>query len=102
MTRIKSLMTADDWQRAEDEAGVVDPPDALCEDCPPVGYPTDETRCDECPRSFANRIERRAAQIYEAAFIHETETASWAAALEYQLSARVDACREQAKRELGL
>ena len=22
----------------------------LCGDCPPVGYPTDETRCDECPR----------------------------------------------------
>jgi len=22
----------------------------LCEDCPPVGYPTDKTRCDECPR----------------------------------------------------
>jgi len=23
---------------------------ALCEDCPPVGYPTDETRCLPCPR----------------------------------------------------
>jgi len=23
---------------------------ALCSDCPPVGYPTDITRCDECPR----------------------------------------------------
>lgn len=22
----------------------------LCEDCPPVGYPTDKTRCLECPR----------------------------------------------------
>lgn len=22
----------------------------LCSDCPPVGYPTDSTRCDECPR----------------------------------------------------
>jgi hypothetical protein len=22
----------------------------LCYDCPPVGYPTDKTRCDECPR----------------------------------------------------
>lgn len=21
----------------------------LCSDCPPVGYPTDRTRCDECP-----------------------------------------------------
>ncbi len=23
---------------------------SLCEDCPPVGYPTDETRCLPCPR----------------------------------------------------
>lgn len=22
----------------------------LCSDCPPVGYPTDSTRCDKCPR----------------------------------------------------
>jgi hypothetical protein len=22
----------------------------LCEDCPPPGYPTDKTRCAECPR----------------------------------------------------
>lgn len=22
----------------------------LCSDCPPVGYPTDETRCTPCPR----------------------------------------------------
>jgi RecJ-like exonuclease len=21
----------------------------LCSDCPPVGYPTDKTRCSECP-----------------------------------------------------
>lgn len=25
-------------------------PAALCEDCPPVGYPTDKTRCAPCPR----------------------------------------------------
>lgn len=24
--------------------------DALCSDCPPVGYPTDKTRCGMCPR----------------------------------------------------
>ncbi len=23
---------------------------SLCEDCPPVGYPTDKTRCTPCPR----------------------------------------------------
>lgn len=27
------------------EASVV-----LCDDCPPTGYPTDDTRCEECPR----------------------------------------------------
>lgn len=25
----------------------------LCEDCPPVGYPTDKTRCTPCPRRAA-------------------------------------------------
>lgn len=25
-------------------------PDRLCEDCPPVGYPTNKTRCLSCPR----------------------------------------------------
>lgn len=25
----------------------------ICSDCPPVGYPTDSTRCHECPRSVA-------------------------------------------------
>lgn len=23
---------------------------AKCEDCPPIGYPTNKTRCSECPR----------------------------------------------------
>lgn len=27
--------------------------DALCEDCPPDGYPTDSTRCSECPMGSA-------------------------------------------------
>lgn len=22
----------------------------LCEGCPPIGYPTDKTRCEPCPR----------------------------------------------------
>lgn len=26
------------------------PPEQLCSDCPPVGYATDKTRCDPCPR----------------------------------------------------
>ena len=25
-----------------------------CEDCPPVGYPTDNTRCEPCPRREPN------------------------------------------------
>jgi hypothetical protein len=28
---------------------------ALCSDCPPIGYPTDKTRCDECPRREPDR-----------------------------------------------
>lgn len=27
----------------------------LCEDCPPVGYPTDDTRCMPCPRRAQRR-----------------------------------------------
>ena len=30
--------------------GLVGAVDDLCEDCPPVGYPTDKTRCGPCPR----------------------------------------------------
>lgn len=25
-------------------------PDQMCDDCPPDNYPTDKTRCLECPR----------------------------------------------------
>lgn len=27
----------------------------LCKDCPPVGYPTDDTRCMPCPRRALRR-----------------------------------------------
>jgi hypothetical protein len=27
----------------------------FCSDCPPTGYPTDETRCEFCPRRGSNR-----------------------------------------------
>lgn len=30
---------------------------ALCEDCPPAGYPTDKTRCAPCPRAAAASAE---------------------------------------------
>lgn len=33
------------WKQPAADAG------SLCEDCPPVGYPTDKTRCDPCPRA---------------------------------------------------
>lgn len=26
--------------------------ETLCEGCPPIGYPTDETRCAPCPRAM--------------------------------------------------
>lgn len=25
----------------------------LCSDCPPIGYPTNKTRCNECPAAAA-------------------------------------------------
>lgn len=28
--------------------------DVFCPNCPPIGYPTDETRCDPCPRRMAH------------------------------------------------
>jgi len=31
--------------------------DGLCEDCPPVGYPTDRTRCAPCPRRATDAAE---------------------------------------------
>lgn len=34
----------------EDEPEKTGDSSTLCEDCPPVGYPTDKTRCLPCPR----------------------------------------------------
>jgi hypothetical protein len=31
--------------------------ETLCEDCPPIGYPTDKTRCTPCPRRVATARE---------------------------------------------
>lgn len=41
--------------------------EALCSDCPPIGYPTDRTRCAECPRRMPTNDEMAA----------ELETAGW-------------------------
>lgn len=30
-------------------------PECLCSDCPPIGYPTDKTRCAPCPRRKAEK-----------------------------------------------
>lgn len=35
---------------------------ALCSDCPPVGYPTDRTRCDACPRRIPS-LDEQVAQL---------------------------------------
>lgn len=46
--------------------------DKLCDDCPPVGYPTDKTRCLPCPRrippSHPDRREQYARIIDQEAF----------------------------------
>lgn len=41
--------------------------DALCEDCPPAGYPTDITRCTPCPRRAYEKLVE-AAHAYRDAF----------------------------------
>lgn len=44
------------WEKeregAQKEAG------ETCSDCPPAGYPTDKTRCDECPRRAQGEADR--------------------------------------------
>jgi hypothetical protein len=35
---------------AESGSATVENPEELCSDCPPMGYPTDKTRCLPCPR----------------------------------------------------
>lgn len=35
---------------SEESAKPAGAPDTLCSDCPPLGYPTDKTRCAPCPR----------------------------------------------------
>ncbi len=39
-------------KRAKEKSGYMTATGNLCEDCPPIGYPTDKTRCDECPRQL--------------------------------------------------
>lgn len=36
----------------------------LCEDCPPVGYETDKTRCLPCPRRLDPERMRKALEFY--------------------------------------
>lgn len=48
-----SLSMAQRQDRLEEDQTMTQGKDqttALCEDCPPVGYPTDKTRCTPCPR----------------------------------------------------
>lgn len=37
--------------------------DRLCDDCPPVGYPTDATWCELCPRRTAILDDGRAGHV---------------------------------------
>ena len=36
---------------------------ALCDDCPPLGYPTDKTRCLECPRRTPPKLDAMADKV---------------------------------------
>ena len=36
---------------------------ALCDDCPPLGYPTDKTRCLECPRRVPPEFDAMADKV---------------------------------------
>ena len=36
---------------------------ALCDDCPPLGYPTDKTRCLECPRRTPPELDAMADKV---------------------------------------
>jgi hypothetical protein len=49
-------------------------PDGLCENCPPVGYPTDATRCLPCPRRQA--VDYATAEEIDAA---RTPAGGWSA-----------------------
>lgn len=40
----------------------------LCSDCPPVGYPTDKTRCSACPLNPS--IKEQIAELKSAGWIH--------------------------------
>jgi hypothetical protein len=53
MTRLRAdLAVLQGWSAHPDQTSpmTVGPEAALCSDCPPTGYPTDETRCSPCPR----------------------------------------------------
>lgn len=39
-------------------AGIAAMDPTLCDDCPPVGYPTDKTRCLPCPRRAMSAADR--------------------------------------------
>ena len=48
---VAALLAALD-AKAQKEAG------ETCSDCPPAEYPTDKTRCDECPRRAQKEADR--------------------------------------------
>lgn len=46
----KDIMSMSDEEVLAEAAEDAALPSVLCSDCPPVGYPTDITRCLPCPR----------------------------------------------------
>ncbi len=50
MCGTENLQFIVDCVNAQAEFSNKPPQIKLCEGCPPVGYPTDKTRCGDCPR----------------------------------------------------
>lgn len=42
----------------------------LCSDCPPVGYPTDRTRCAPCPRRGGPPMTTAPTQVGQSALLN--------------------------------
>lgn len=55
--------------RAVLEAALSQTEGALCGDCPPVGYPTDKTRCEPCPRTRPREQEGAALEMTETFYV---------------------------------
>ncbi|MCW0235254.1 MAG: hypothetical protein OJJ21_16760 [Ferrovibrio sp.] len=50
MMRNAAIEQNREWVRVDEMIQALRKSNPHCEDCPPAGYATDVTRCDECPR----------------------------------------------------